>query len=306
MALIQVVYFTLGFKTLVKHFCTSIYSVDCRVNMSKYDDMPPLDDMRGFVNRIKERQIEKEKKSNPPETKQKQPITKQPKDNSKDVNQSSGSFGGMKKGFLFGGKTLDTPKKKPAPAAEKVDYVVKPTKSEDGLVFNEVQNAIRDKFMANPVGWLTGDFLKKVQGNDKLLKQMSDQKFSAAVQLMHNDPQKAMEMYKDDKEVQDFFTDFLNLLGMHFSDLGIKQKEEPKMKPSSTSTTLPGDEEKMEKILANPEIREIMMKPDIQNLFHLLKYEPDKVQTLLNTCDDQMRADIQKLVAAGLLGKAPR
>ena len=85
-------------------------------------------------------------------------------------------------------------------------------------------------------------------------------------------------------------------LGEHFSGLEDQQaKGTPAGQPgvrvreadgadlkvrSSTNPNQPtsADEERMQQILADPEIRDILMDPRIQKLFEVLRSDPDKAQ----------------------------
>nr|CAB3263090.1 uncharacterized protein LOC101242455 [Phallusia mammillata] len=269
--------------------------------MTEYDDMPPLEDMDNVVDRIKEMQVKKEKRSathiKPQQTEKPKPI----KVKAKPSKPSGSSFGGMQKGFLFGGK----PASKPSPT-QKVDYVVKPTtSSKNDLVFEEVQRSFKvapNPFTANMDSWVNGDLFRKLDGNEKLMKQMAEPRFNRALKWMENDPKGAMEAYKDDTEVMEFLTEFCKILGEHFGTLGKKQP--PKQKKEIEMP--PHDEKKFKEILADPEIQEILAKQEIQDLFSLLRNEPEKYDFHMNACNPRMKADIKKLIAAGLLALEAR
>ncbi|XP_026691625.2 uncharacterized protein LOC101242455 [Ciona intestinalis] len=272
--------------------------------MADEDGIPPLEDMTPLVQRVKEIELKKEKSisasgssvlTNKPETKTLEKET---------LNEAKKSFGGMQKGFLFGSKPKPS---KPNVGGEKEpDYVVKRKENKEShLVFDDVQNAMKEtgNKLLDDKTWITEDLLKSIESNDDLLKQLSDPKFNQAIQWMQKDPKGAMEYYKDDAQVQLFFKQFYKILGQHFTELAdIPDKGNGATSSNKADTQMTEqDKNEMDRILSDPEIKSILMKPDIQNLFTLLKTEPDKVQQLLQTCEPRMRSDIQKLVEARLL-----
>jgi len=272
--------------------------------MDSNDDVPPLEDMEELVGRIKELSAGKNQLQ-PPSSKFTEPSEINTKSNAV-PKPSEKPFGGMKKGFLFKERKKindTTPAKE---STKKVDYVVNASHN-SSLVLDDVQQAMKQNY-SNVLGnqeWLTEDLMKQLEGNKKLMRQLSDPRFSTAVEWMQKEPQKAMEYYKNDKDITEFFKEFCKILGGHFMGLADKQQNQP----SSASETVTSqhfsnkeDEEAMNKIISDPEIREILSKPDIQNLFTLLRTEPNRAQAMLHSCSPRMRADIQKLVSAGLLG----
>lgn len=64
--------------------------------------------------------------------------------------------------------------------------------------------------------WLTDDLMKEIEANDTLFKKLGDKKYVDAVNQFQSDPVKAMERYKDDKEIQEFLTAFCKILGTSF------------------------------------------------------------------------------------------
>ncbi|CAK8672931.1 unnamed protein product [Clavelina lepadiformis] len=275
------------------------------------EDVPPLEDMSALVDRvreIREKTAEKPQKlsaeiHNVESNRVEEPQPTKPKNS---------GFGGMRKGFLFGSKTEGKSKAPKQPVknlqAEQVYDVIKPKTSPDGsLVFDEVQDAMKGSNVLQSKEWITDDFMKNIEGNEKLFKQLSDPKFSQAIDWMKRDPKSAMEYYKNDQDVQDFFKQFYKILGNHFTQLGDKEsaKQDNQVMMSSNQATSE-DNKKMQKILSDPEIQKILSKPDVQNLLELLRNEPDKAQNIFQASDFRLRADIQKLVSVGLLGVQPQ
>lgn len=266
--------------------------------MEDADDLPPLEDMSDLVDRIKDKQ-----KSVTKTEVQVLPSTDTKINKPKSVNKKSSEvgYGGLRKGFLFGSKSTSKSACKPKQSPSvKVDYEVKPKlKPGENLVFNEVQENMKsDQKLFGDKEWVTPDLLKNIEGNEKLFKQLSSPKFSKAVDMMQKDPKAAMEYYKDQPDVQEFFKEFYKILGTHFTKLGEKTDSVP------NKTNIPQkskEESEFEKTISNPEIRAILSKPMIQNLFTVLKSNPEEGQHLFRTAPDSLKADVQALVKAGLL-----
>ncbi|XP_064617639.1 uncharacterized protein LOC135481841 isoform X2 [Liolophura sinensis] len=105
--------------------------------------------------------------------------------------------------------------------------------------------------------------------------------------------------------------------GDHFTKLGNKQDlEKPSAKAREVdsagvnvlnsninSAMAPADEDerRMQEILANPEIRQILIDPDIQRLVQTLRSNQVQAQSILHSADPEMRRKIKKLIDAGLL-----
>lgn len=226
----------------------------------------------------------------------------------KKVASKGTGFGGMQKGFLFGGGPKKTkkpnnkartdnllPKKKPNTDDE--DFILRPSvQKEDELKIPEVQAAMKD------TSWINDDLLNNIQHDRDLMEKLENPKYNEALEKMKKSPKDAMEYYKDDTDVQEFFKKFYKILGNHFS--GLEQNESVKTAPEPPDI-ITEEEAKMQatmqKILANPEIRDILAQPQVKNLFDCLRRNPDEAQSIFASCDVKMKADIQKLVNAGLL-----
>lgn len=254
--------------------------------MSDCDDIPPLEDMSPVVERVKAMTIA-------PEETEKKKVTNVAKktETTKPTPKSQPSqkiFGGMQKGFL-----LSAPKKKAAPAAtvRKVDYEIKNASKQSSLVLNDVQKA-----MANDKEWITEDILNKVSGDKKLLRQLSEPKFNHAMELMKRNPQEALERYKDDAEVAEFFKKFYGILGKHFTNLAASKQSQEVAEPHLISQ----EEKEVQNIVNNPELREILQKESIQTLVKTLKENPDQAQYMLRSGSMEFKDDVRKLVSAGV------
>ena len=54
---------------------------------------------------------------------------------------------------------------------------------------------------------------------------MANPRFTKAMQEMQENPEAAQRKYKDDEAVQDFFKEFMGLMGDHMMNMGQRQKE---------------------------------------------------------------------------------
>ena len=61
--------------------------------------------------------------------------------------------------------------------------------------------------------WVTDDLLKKIEGNEDLFKKLGERKYMEAIAMFQKQPAAAMERYKHDQEVQDFFKKFSGIMG---------------------------------------------------------------------------------------------
>ncbi|XP_048766342.2 uncharacterized protein LOC125673697 [Ostrea edulis] len=349
------------------------------------DDVPPLEDMsdilkqaevirskadrshikqpadsspRGRVpqNGLHDKDTEKklEKSVQSPAGKSEKPV------NTASSKSDPGNFGGFRKGFLFGGSSSSKPKVKSSSSGSNVKsssempYITQKS-ADKGHKLPEVQQTLTkeaQKIAESKDEWLTDGLMKKIESNDKLFKKLGDKKYVEAVNQFQADPVKAMERYKDEKEIQEFLTSFCKIMGEHFTGLADDQDKtakpskpappskivelnsesevhEAKAKPSHTinpgntetlytrsptegadmsvrSSTNPNqptaeDERRMQDILANPEIRNILMDPKVMKLIETLKFNPSEGARILQTADLELRGKINQLVQCGLL-----
>ncbi|CAH1227415.1 Hypp160 [Branchiostoma lanceolatum] len=328
--------------------------------MADHDDVPPLEDMSELVERINTISEFKGKKttvgdskgwrvdgagsregknlptaSNPPSSKV---IAGQDSSDGKGDSQVSSSassqsgtkketFGGMKKGFLFGSGAK--PKKKPVskPAEKKTEAqhvesipVIKPKEPQStGLELPEVQAAMKtaSEQLQKNTDWVTEDLLKKIQSSSSLTSKMEDPRFQQALAKFQRNPALAMQEYGDNPEVQKFFTEFCSILGDHFTKIADKQ-DSVQPPPVQTTTDPTGadmrvlkstdpnqptaeDEAKMKEILSNPEMQQVLLDKDVQKLLEMLRTDPESAQRYAQSAGPDMQKKIRKLVEAGLV-----
>jgi len=248
------------------------------------------------------------------------------KTKSVDASRQNQSFGGFKKGFLLSSAKQPASKKSKqlsSAKAEALEEIKKSnhSKAKDPLVFDEIQETLASQMpLLKSKDWITEDLLSKIEKNPKLMKQLEDPRFSQALTAFQANPQKALLAVQNDPEVKEFIQEFCGLLGEHFTTLGeeeTKKKDQMKkpidtLEASSTRKLLPGskdnasqmEEEKFQKIISDPEIKEILNDKRIQHLIHTLKENPAIAQRTLSELGPEYHGKIQRLIEAGLLGVA--
>ncbi|XP_071956529.1 uncharacterized protein [Antedon mediterranea] len=259
----------------------------------------------------------------------------------KSSSSDSTSFGGMRKGFLFNsGKSKpqtkskvqsENPKTIPDSEVKTSNdniTVLKPKKETTNQhEIAEVQEAMKEtipSWLENK-SWITGDLLATIEKHPKLAEQIQKPKFAMAVARFQDSPQKAMSDFQHDPELQQFFKEFFSVLGDHFTKLGDSQTNPTNydamncgnsgirvhegsadIAPQCSSSnklnqSTQEDEIRMQKILEDPEIREVLADTRIQRLFEMLRKEPHKVQGLLQRASADLKPKVQRLVDCGLL-----
>mmetsp|Transcript_49563 Transcript_49563/g.106066 ORF Transcript_49563/g.106066 Transcript_49563/m.106066 type:complete len:497 (+) Transcript_49563:54-1544(+) len=142
--------------------------------------------------------------------------------------------GGLKKGFLSGGKAA---KRRPAAKqgdTAKVDEVPFITGMGDSaeaarresLKLPEVQQALRQGMskLQEDKSWVTPTLLQVFQSRPDLMTAMSNPRVQEAISLMQKDPDEAKRKYSNDPEITGFLKEFSSLMATHFDLLG---KEAP-------------------------------------------------------------------------------
>lgn len=281
--------------------------------MSDFDDVPPLEDMTSVVERVKKISVTKNSGSElnnqaytkvvgDDDTKELVNSTK------KAIETKPKVFGGFQKGFLLSSqpRKCSTSKSTHKPSNKNIDYVIKPTQTQsNSLVLNDVQDAIKNSTPSTD--WVNEDILNLVGQDKKLIQQLNQPKFNEAVELMKTNPKQALERYKDDPEVGEFFKKFYGILGKHFNKLAAKSPttESPNIITSTKAQGEPHlmsqEEKEVKRILDNAELRTILEKQSTQMLVKALKENPDQAQYMLRSGDADLKSDVRKLIAAGVL-----
>ena len=284
--------------------------------MDDFDDLPPLEDMSEMVDKVRKITFNRNEALSQNSPIESATITEIKEDVKPAKPKPKKDFGGFKKGFLFGSapsankKTTNSGKSKTnGKAARKeaqVDFVVNTNKDKSGLVFDDVQKEMKKSQEKSP-DWLNDDILKNIESDKDLLHKLAQPKFGAAVELMKNNPKAALEKYKDDKEVADFFKKFYGILGSHFTNLANSSGDSTKSQPIYTRPPpeephiMSQEDRQVQDVLNNPELRGILQKDHIKRLMKLIKEDPNQAQHMLMTGSAEFKKDVQMLISNGLL-----
>lgn len=232
------------------------------------------------------------------------------------------SSGGLKKGFLSGGKSS---KRSEPPAAanahEPVTYVAGCGDAEaarrESLKLPEVQAALKEgaNKLREDKSWVTPELLNVMQSRPDLLKGLSDPKVQQAMQLMQSDPEEAKRRFGNDAEVTNFLKEFSSLMGTHF-DILSKSKETsgPSTSPprqeaarNSAAPALPappqapggGDAPPQ---LLEPEVEKAFRDPEVQALLAEMRAGRPLELHELRCGNPRLFMKMKVLLDAGLLG----
>ncbi|KAK2162369.1 hypothetical protein LSH36_100g12082 [Paralvinella palmiformis] len=323
--------------------------------MSDDEDVPPLEDMSELVHQIEtlrqqpsksphvthvaavQEQHEDKTMRSCCENGAKYVITKETSESSlRPKTDKPQTFGGMKKGFLFGGSNIGKSRlqsesssvRQTTSASPDDDIPLIKPKDPDAkqkqYQIDEVQEAMTAgrNFLQNK-DWVTEDLLHKVENNGTLLHGLSNPHFMQALNEFQSNPQQALEKYGDNPEVQRFLKEFCALLGDHFTKMpsntssqsdgvasgnGITSESHSEQAEISVHRTTkpqqkPADpeEQRVQQILEDPEIRTILLDPDVKSLIDMLRTNPDNAQRLLYQSDSSLQIKIRRLVDVGLL-----
>lgn len=188
------------------------------------DGPPPLEDMTEYIqslnlNKTEYKPVPVEQKVNIPVYQ----VTEVPK---KAVEQpakkvAKKGYGGMKKGFLFGGGG--------SKKSEPITIKANPKASAEGLKLKEVQETMNkaDTFLKeNSNTWLNDGLLAEIEKDPVISSKIGNPQFMAAFGEFQQNPAGAMQKYGGNPEMKEFIQRFAGLLGDHFSKLG-EQQDQP-------------------------------------------------------------------------------
>lgn len=175
--------------------------------------------------------------------------------------------------------------------------------SNTSLLLPEVQEAMKhsaaDRLGGNNNGpgggssgqeWLTPELLEKISEKPRLAAMLTDPRFSKAMQLMSTSPQDALAMFASNPEARESFTELMSLLSKHFTAMGeaadkkaaaeeadrkrvadgpLAQEALRRAEAGVGVSTMPATTEEaatVEKVLQQPELRELLMDPGMQRV----------------------------------------
>ena len=105
--------------------------------------------------------------------------------------------------------------------------------------------------------------------NNRLLEKIS--KFQ-------KNPQEALKECENDTEAQIFLKEFLKVMGTHLTS---GEFDASKKKSGAEIEVEDPEQRKANELINNSEVRELLMDPEVQNLFMLLRNNPENSQRLV-------------------------
>ncbi|XP_068212712.1 uncharacterized protein [Palaemon carinicauda] len=266
-------------------------------------DVPNLEDVPEVLNRLQDRADELVKEEKDQLRKQQYEKSKKASEQSKTSQKSSSTFGGMKKGFLFGAGPSKPPKKDNTPRADDavtpdnskpVSSIPKETSedipfiqaqsSNSNLVLKEVQEAMVDANISNE---FQEKLAQRLESHSDVRDVLSDPKWLPILSEFQQDPEAAMNKYKNNAKIKKTLLQLCNVLGDTFLH----------MEKNNLS-----EEEKLSKnLMENPHLKEALTDPLVMKICDYMKEGAnDKVQRCLQRANSAQKQHIQMLIDCGL------
>lgn len=143
-------------------------------------------------------------------------------------SKSSDTYCGFQKGFLLNKSSAKNKKGNRQKSNDDIIEIKSDNTMQTPNVLPEVQEAMQAQ--SSPVfqskAWVTDDLLEKILKNPRLSEKFLHPRFNDALSLFQQEPQKAMQVCKDDPEMAEFIQEFCSLMGEHFTQLAEKQAQE--------------------------------------------------------------------------------
>lgn len=190
--------------------------------------------------------------------------------------------------------------------------IIKPKAPEQRAgVIPEVQDRMREaqSFVEKTQAeWINEALLAKLASNPELLRRFQDPKFMSAMQEFQQDPQKAAAKYQGNAEIQKFIVEFSAIMSEHF--LSLDKSSQPKQQePTSKSVVaIDPEQQKIDKMLKDPEVRAAMQDPDVMAYITALRNSPraddQRALSMRARSNTALMQKLSVLVKAGVLGMA--
>jgi hypothetical protein len=211
---------------------------------------------------------------------------------------------GMKKGFLLNsGGMKKKSKTKTTQANRRTASVVvtTPTVSPSRPIDNRVLPVVQEKTMdTNPL-----DLQETIASNPRLFRALQDPTFVGALDIIQTNPSKAKTIFNENPQLASLFQEFGGVLGLHYSKLGELQQQQQETKPPeeqmkqvSTKNNRDPVQEKVNKILANQELAELLTDPNTQRVMQECGV-PGRMQAYMQ--HPEYGPKLRRLIDAGLL-----
>lgn len=225
--------------------------------------------------------------------------------------------------------------KKASSGGLEFDVSAQASSTSDSLLLPEVQEAMKHSAPI-PLGgassggggqeWLTPELLQEISEKPKLAAMLTDPRFSKAMQLMSTSPKDALGMFESSAEARESFTELMSLLSKHFTAMGEAADEKAAAEEADRKRVADGplaqealrraaegvgaaatpataeETASVEKVLQQPELREILMDPGMQRVLQ----ECGKPQELARYMrHPEFGPKLQLMAKAGLISFRP-
>ncbi|KAK4315813.1 hypothetical protein Pmani_012970 [Petrolisthes manimaculis] len=198
---------------------------------------------------------------------------------------STTGFGGMKKGFLFGGGAGKEPrtKKTMSKAANDIPMIrAQPEKS--SLVLKEVQEAMD----ANNAMEFQDQLAKRLETNPKVADVLADPGWIPILDELQRDPEATLAKYGRDPAIRETLRELCNVLGDTFLHISSEESGSDKNQEESKYAETPGVPE----ALADPFVKKMMT--------HMKAGDNVEVQRCVQSANPSQRKRIKTLIDVGL------
>ncbi|KAI9346989.1 hypothetical protein BDR26DRAFT_855479 [Obelidium mucronatum] len=222
------------------------------------------------------------------------------KQTSEKPQKKSNEFGGLKGGFF---SKAAKPQEKKAPLETLKPTNPAPANSKkQGIVLDEVQEAMKSKLNSTSKEWMTADFLHKIESDAVLAKAFLDPEFQRAIDALTKNPQAAFAHYAQTRpDLIDAMRRFSGILGAQFETLAVKADQD-KIKAVPIPEDLPDHEkELLRQVQSDVELQEILKDPKVMQILMTRDQRSPEFQQAIRSKDPIIRRKIEKLVSAGFL-----
>jgi hypothetical protein len=170
--------------------------------------------------------------------------------------------------------TTDAAKKIEKKEREEIPFIKAKKKSGkddplESLRLPEVQAAMKNT-VSDTKSWMTPELMQRFAQNPKLAMGMANPRFVKAMGELQENPEAAMEKYKNDAALHDFLNEFTGLMGDHMTKLGENQKEkeekELKQKQEEMRKEIAKNDPEVAKVLENQDVASILADPEMQRI----------------------------------------
>lgn len=171
--------------------------------------------------------------------------------------------------------------------------------------------------------WLTPELLDKISQRPRLAAMLMNPRFAQAMQLMSTSPQEAKALFASSPEAQETFSQLSTLLAEHFTTMGkaadaraaaadadrrkvadgplaqeALRKAAAGVGIAATTKPSPAEKADVERVLEQPELRELLMDPGMQRVLQECEQPSNLAQYMRHP---EFGPKLQLMARAGLV-----